>query len=311
MQETSKPITPTLQILAVKTKDKVYITDALEKDKYYKKDLSSYNINNEKPNKSNIEKWYEISEIPKTITRKVEGTTINQRYELKEGYPESELTPKVISYYDNDEYEEVLGLYTYKCDKTEPTEEEVDFELSIIDEQDNFKLIKEEFPVNYNFIDKLKYNPVQLPYKPCSLTDEETVYNLIRQYVRENIDTRYARIIDDDKWKFTVVKDIALYKPIEYQVDINAGYSRRKPKYENRYRTSKSIKMIEMSYKHTGYTRPPIFCGENYEDLKNNIDNYLKKLIDEINKPYVECPCCKGHGVVLHGYEENKKESRD
>lgn len=36
------------------------------------------------------------------------------------------------------------------------------------------------------------------------------------------------------------------------------------------------------------------------EDLKNNIDNYLKHLISIINEPLKECIHCNGNGVVLN-----------
>jgi len=40
------------------------------------------------------------------------------------------------------------------------------------------------------------------------------------------------------------------------------------------------------------------FRGETQEDLKNNIDNYCKGLIEFINKPTASCPYCKGRGII-------------
>jgi DNA-directed RNA polymerase subunit RPC12/RpoP len=40
------------------------------------------------------------------------------------------------------------------------------------------------------------------------------------------------------------------------------------------------------------------FRGKTQEDLKNNIDSYCKKLIEFINEPVVDCPHCKGRGIV-------------
>lgn len=229
-----------LKILAIKTKDKVYITDANESS-YNKTNFTYYKINGKKPKEANLKNWYEISKIPTIITQKVSGESINKRYELKEVYPESELTPKTLPYPLPDEFEEVSGLYTYNCDKSEDTEQEVEFEISIIDETDDFKLIKEDYPVSHTFMDKLKYNPVQLSYKPSSISSEQA-YTIIRNYVKEHIDGRYARVTSDYDFHFEVEKYIVLNEPLEYQIDINQGYPRRKSKYETRYQSKRSIK---------------------------------------------------------------------
>jgi hypothetical protein len=47
-----------------------------------------------------------------------------------------------------------------------------------------------------------------------------------------------------------------------------------------------------------GYTIVTPFKGNSLQDLKNNIDTYLTSLITEINKPLVDCPHCKGLGVI-------------
>ena len=39
--------------------------------------------------------------------------------------------------------------------------------------------------------------------------------------------------------------------------------------------------------------------GEKYQDLEKNIDDYLTKLITYINEPLVDCPHCKGRGVIM------------
>ena len=41
------------------------------------------------------------------------------------------------------------------------------------------------------------------------------------------------------------------------------------------------------------------FTGENQDDLKQKIDAYCEDLIKFINEPIVDCPHCKGRGVVL------------
>ncbi len=100
---------------------------------------------------------------------------------------------------------------------------------------------------------------------------------------------------------FTVEKVLDLYKPYEYTVDANANYHRRKAKYEKRYRNVRTHKVYEAAPKpYNNYPVVESFSGKNYEDLKQNIDNFLNELMDEINEPVVECKCCKGRGVIIN-----------
>ena len=300
-----------LKILAIKTKDVVYITDANE-NSYNKSIFTYYKIDGKKPKEGYLKDWYEISKIPTKITKKVSGTDINKRYELKEGYPESELTPKLLEYPFPDEYEAIYGLYTYKSDKTEDTEQEIDFEISIIDETDDFKLIKEDYSVAHTFMDKLKYNPVQLPYRPCSISGEQA-YNIIRKYVKEHIDGRYARVSSDYDFHFEVEKYITLNEPLEYQVNINQCYPRRKAKYETRYQKCRSVKVLNIKSKNSDRsygddcTIPQPFVGETYEKLIENMNKYLEDLINYINKPLEDCPHCKGMGVIFKEMDFNER----
>lgn len=308
----TKGVVLTLKLIAIKTKDKVFISDA-ENDTYYKKDLTRYIFDGEKPKEANIKKWYEISKVPTKITEVISGAIINQRYELKKGYPVSELTPQIIGYYDNDEYEEVMGLYEYKYDRKPEYESEVKFEISVIEEQDGFKLIKEDFKVSHQFIDRLKFNEVQLPFRPCKMTTEET-YKIIREYVKTHIDGRYASIKSDYDFHFEVMKKVQLYEPNFYEVDVNNNLfgRKRKPKYETRRQDNRAFTILNIrrnnSDKNYGDNClvPDPFRGETYEDMVNNINTYLENLIKEINKPLEDCPCCKGTGIKIK--EEIKDE---
>jgi hypothetical protein len=287
-----------LKIIAIKTKDKVYISDNIKNESYFNTRLKRYIFDGDKVVETFNKDWFELKQIPNLIQEKKSGEYINKRYELKAGYPISELTPKVIPYEDNDEFEEVMGLYERKYDTTEETLENVEFELIIVEELDDFTIIKQDFDVQYGLIDKISIRPILLPTRPCQTTIQQS-YDIIRKYIREHIDSKYARITSDDEWKFTVTKDVKLYEPLEYSIDLNAGTRKRKTNYVSRLKTIKSIKLLEMSYKHDGYEKPTIFKGSNYEDLLKNINEHLANIVSEINKPYIECPCCKGDGVIL------------
>jgi hypothetical protein len=301
-----------IKLIVIKTKNKVYISDEKE-DSYNKMNLSYYLFDGIKPKEGNLKRWYELDNVPTKITKKVEGECINKRYELKKGYPSSDLTPSIIPYGESEEFEEIIGLYEYKYDRKPDYYEKVEFELSIIDEQDDFKLIREDYTVAHSFMDKLKYNPVQLPYKPCAMTTEQT-FKIIREYIKGNIDGRYARVSSDYDFHFEVVKNVELYEPEFYTVDVNSSLfnKRRKPKYETRRKDNRNFAILNIKDKNSSKSygnncvTPIPFSGNTYEDMINNMKTYLENLIKEINEPLCECPHCKGTGIQLK--EENDNE---
>lgn len=290
-----------LKLAAIKTKEKVYITDNIENKSYFYTELKELLFDGQLAKSTYDNNWFEIPSIPNKIEKQRPKSKINQRYELKAGFPESDLTPKIVSYIDfNEEYDDVRGLYTYKFDEIEEGLDELKFEINIIEEVDGaFEMKRQEYKPIYNFLDKITTHPKLLPLKPCKLSNEDS-YRIIRNHVKANINPKYAEITSDYDFCFTVKKKIELYKPRQYQVDINAMYKRRKPKYETRYQQSRSVEIFQIAPKpYQNYTVVTPFEGENYEDLLKNIDTYLDDLMKVINEPLKECKCCKGNGVVL------------
>ena len=59
-----------------------------------------------------------------------------------------------------------------------------------------------------------------------------------------------------------------------------------------------------------GYPIIQGFRGKNHEDLKNNIDDYCRNLIEIINQPLVDCSYCKGYGVIIDESLMKKDEAK-
>lgn len=292
----------TLQLIAIKTKNKVFISDNIKNDSYFHTKLDGLIFDTGKLKPSYMKGWFEIDDIPTSIQKHKPKKKVNMRYELKEGYPVSELTPKVVSYSDfDDEYDDVRGLYTYKYDEVEEGIEEVEFEINVIAEtEDDFNLERMDYKPVYNFLDRIQIHPLLLPTRPCVLTKEES-YRIVRNFVKANIDPKYAKITSDYDFCFTVKKVFDLYKQEEYRVNINA-MTKRKPKYETRYRRTREVTIFEVAPQaRDGYPVIQEFVGKSYEDLVNNINTYLNDLIAKINEPVVECSCCGGFGVIFNG----------
>lgn len=290
-----------LKLIAIKTKDKVYISDNVDNQSYFTSRLENLIFDGQELKNTYRRSWYELAELPTKISKHKPKKKVNQRYELKSGFPESELTPKVIPYNEFDEsYEDVSGLYTYKYEEEEEGLEDIKFEVNIIEEIDgDFSLTEVKYKLQHNFLDTLNTHPAVLTSKYCKLSKEES-YKVIREFIKSNIDTKYATITSDYDFCFTVKKNIEYYKPESYTVNVNAMHKRRKPKYETRFNTHRTQTIFEVAPKpYQSYTVVTEFEGENYEDLQKNIDTYLNELITKINAPLVECECCKGLGVIV------------
>lgn len=293
-----------LKLVAIKTKNNVLISDNINGNGYFYTKLANYLYDGEKPVKTYHKDWFEFNTIPTKIEKQLPARKINERYELKEGFQETELTPKVInkSYIDEDsDFYEVKGLYDYKYETEDSGFEDVPFEITVAEEFDGeFNITRMDYEPKYSLLDRITTHPVLLPTKACYLTKEES-YKIIRNHVKTNIDPKYAKITSDYDFCFTVEKVIELHKPYAYEVNVNANYSRRKPKYEKRYNTVRSVKVYEAAPKtYNSYPIVEPFSGKDYDDLKNNIDAFLNNLMEMINEPVVECEHCKGRGVILN-----------
>jgi hypothetical protein len=294
----------TLKLIAIKTKSKVLISDNIDGSGYFHTRLTSYIIDGEKVQKTYKSDWFELKQLPQKIEKQLPAERVNKRYELREGFQETELTPKVIneSCIDEDsEYYEVKGLYEFKFDELEPRTEEIEFEINVIEELDtDFEITRQDYDYKYNLLDRIQTHPMLLPTKPCSLTREES-YRIIRNHIKANIDPKYASISSDYDFCLTVVKKIELYKPKQYEVNINQG-TRRKPKYQTRFNNSRTVTVYETAPKsYQNYTIVEAFTGKNAEDLNNNIKLFLDELMQKINEPLIDCPHCQGNGVILDG----------
>lgn len=308
-----------LQLIAIKTKDKIFVSADVENQGIYAaqySDLTRFKFDGEIPVRTYKNNWFSAKQIPEKIEKIIPPKRINDRWELKEGFPVTVKTPEVLEYKYNsdkdygsacfpDEYSEFEAIYEHKHEWSEETYEQVEFQINVIAELEQFEIVKEEFKLKYNLLDQLNTHPVLLPTKPCSLSSEES-YKIIREYVKKNIDTKVAKITSDYDFCLTVEKIIRLSEQEVYQVDINNSIfdkRKKKPKYETRYRANRQVKVFETAPQlrdgvYGKYPRTPEFKGESYEDLQDNIKEYLESLIAEINKPLKDCPHCKGLGVM-------------
>lgn len=268
-------------------------------------DCSKYLFDSKVAESTNKEAWYRLDKIPTTILEKKLNEHINERYELKAGYTATNMLPQVIKQEEIDEYEEVLGLYTYKYDLVSGGYKEIEFTIEKVYEREDFVFIPNKYNAQTDLITQIEYPEEVYQDKPCRI-NSTTMFKLIRNYVKAHIDTSVATIKSDYDFHFEVVKKIALAEPYGIRVDINNSFinTRRKPRWVDRMISTKEVTIINFKDKPTStdYGKEcrvaPSIVGENYIDVQERVENYLSELMKQINKKYCECPNCKGWGVV-------------
>lgn len=327
-----------IKLIGIKVKDKgVYITDNINNDTYSSTKVQSYVINGEKPQPSFQKSWYLVSEEPKTVQQLVNQPNINRRYELidkslsdkfKDTYKEEDV---FRGYNDDDEKVFVEGfipaLYQFNWDTQEPVLQDVEFEYETIAEIDNLdepntwsyptygqygKVVSPitNNNVKRNMIDEIVTPKILIHKKPCKLTKLES-FQIVRAFIKDNIDPKVAQITSDYDFCFAVEKRVPLHKPVEYTVDVNNnifGGRKKKPKYENRVQKSKNYDVFKIApAPYQSYNVIEEFEGDSEDNLQENIQAYLDHIIAVINEPLIECSCCGGTGHVILNKENNGK----
>ena len=280
----------------------IYIKD--DDGSYYSSipDLFFDGVSAEKTYKEN---WYKLNTIPKSVSKRLPDKRVNVRYELKAGYKTSDLMPPVINMtsLSDTEYEEVAGLYDYKCDTEDQGLEELEFEINLIYKKNDFKWLKKKYNGNSSLLSQIEIHPDILQEFPQSLSSEQ-MYDVIRNFVKTNINNQVARITSDYDFHFEVQRKILIAEPYNYDVDLNSTNKRKKPNWVKKWVDSKQETIINLKRtpRDSSYGSnciiPSAIYGSSAVDLENRVNEYLENLMKEINKQYQECPHCKGWGVT-------------
>lgn len=321
-----------LIIEGIETNSGIYIRN---KSSYHSSQLIPLYFDEVNPINSEHINWCKIDKVPVSIKKLIKGVNINFRYEILDESFVNDVLKKVfirdeVAEYDDEDYvwiwkskySKFQSLYKLVWDISEDSFEEVEFEYIKLMKIDNLpEITKFSYPAQIgqwrheglstvsdnNIIqqelDKIIFPSPLMSVRPCKLSSKHS-YDLVREYIKTNIDSKYAEITSDYNFCFTVKKKIHLDSPVGYEVDINNNIfskRKRKPKYVTQYRKSRSVTIFEMTSSndnYKGYTVLKGFEGTSHKNLAENIENYLTKLINEINKPLVDCPHCKGLGVT-------------
>ena len=157
--------------------------------------------------------------------------------------------------------------------------------------------------VTYSELEQVLTPEFLLHEKPCTLSSKQ-FYNIIRSYVKDNIDKTQAVVTSDYEFCFAVSKRIEI-KPYEIrreQLKTN-GKSYRTPKFTSSQIKYEDVRVFEITNKVDKYREYPVLDdikGESLQDLVDNVKVYLDTLIEKLNKPVKRCDCCNGKGYMLN-----------
>lgn len=313
---------------------------------YWFGENKTYIINGMEPKPTFSNVWWFYPEQDKITTYETlrSGFTKVVGFELKDGSLESEKIPKHLSLEDvNYHYDDDFDGYVWgKMQSLEPLYKKVekttesqfvqtDFEedsqgfidIENPDDLVNMKIkLKQKSgwstkTVEWNLKDVVSYDslvsmlvPELVHHKqPCSI-DSKTSYEIVRNYVLENIDRKEARVTSNYDFCFAVSKLVKIKPWVKTTEEKKAnGKSYAKPRITKKTIETKEVEIFEMTYSpknYNGYTPIEGFKGENLHDLAENIKLYLDELMAVINAPVSECEHCNGYGHIVHKAETHK-----
>lgn len=250
-----------MKIIAIKTNEGYLISDNIENKSYFTSHIKDLFFDSVKADTTFKSDWFKIKSKPVKIERLIYGTTNYVGFKLKD----ESLSDRFKETYWNDEvfdedaeyldfFRDISSLYERIVKKTEDKFEQVEFEwdeileIEIFKEPDGFNYKaagqweRETYPsiteknLKYDILTQVITPSILLHTQPCKLSSKET-YDIIRKYIKENINPRVAEITSDYDFCFTVKKKIPLAKPYSYQIDVNNSIfdkRKRKPSYETR-----------------------------------------------------------------------------
>lgn len=137
---------------------------------------------------------------------------------------------------------------------------------------------------------------------PCTIKSN-TMFRLLRSYVKEHLNGKVAVIKSDYDFVFEVHKMLPC-RP--YEVKYTHPFARTKAardKVHVRQESNRTIPILHITHAvnvhgtQYGAKIMPDFNGANLSDLLDKVDNYLADRMAEINAPLRFCEKCNGSGI--------------
>ena len=291
-----------LKILCIENQNGEVFVSRDDRDplQYNWNSLSGYKFDGELGEATQHESWLKIKQVPIEITQNVcvrEGHVI--KYKLKDEFiPNDSLPSEVLlesTYVPH--WEDIQGLYESVYSQPLYEWQPVAFRAYVVsNKKEGWHPVSAPFEPTYSLLDRICVKPRDLQDCFCILEGEQ-LYKIIRKHVRFHIDPKIAVISSDYDFCFRVQKNVELAQEEGYEVNISRTKTK---KMVTRYRRTYAVNVFSMCPKpYQDYEKLEPIRGNDLEDLKNNLNEFLDNLMEEINEPLKECPHCKGRGVLV------------
>lgn len=269
--------------------------------------------------------WGMVSCIVKTLQRIIPPGNILEKYVLKEEYVNSDKCnlPKELPSntfevdYDDDgdrtviskEYGAFYDCYNPKYISGELSYANVEF---VIIDKDCEPV---ELPpyVKVKFPDSLIHHPETWHKYPCYISAVD-LFNLIYPELKNVCEVNSERLNMSDYKNIGILEiSIKIQLPKSLQKKVSYSYyptiRSKKPKTAYKTPTSISYNFLRIVRDHKEYKDGSLLVGEisadNYEELKQKINKYIKDLVSLIDIPLMTiCEYCKGLGLITNKHED-------
>jgi hypothetical protein len=334
-------MTDAYKLKAYTSKEGVFVAEVQKYSYgYYPIKFDVYRINDKDPKLTASGYWFFFPDKDIfSVKRKVNPKNINHRYILKDDSMKSKKIPLKLSredvgYSQDSDYDtywknfsSLRSLYKEIYDTTEGSWEEIDFTVDVIGDIEISDLSKPESMVVsvlndeswthqgvkeidimdvaiFSELEQMLVPEFAIHKRPCSISSKIT-YSIVRQYVKDNLNSSVALITSDYKFCFTVKKKVKI-KPYELRSEQKKsnGRSYAKPRISSKNVDHKQIEVFAMTHageNYKGYIPIKGFKGESINDLIENVKLYLDELMQHINSDVSECEHCSGYGHVMTG----------
>lgn len=312
---------------------KGYLIKEKKDDTWRQGKVSSLEFNGKLVEKTFHHNWYSTLTLDNCLLVTPERKETDY-YQLKENVLETPELPKIQKHIDYDSGYRAFYDVVYKT--IPETKDEVIITKEIVCKIDDIEKTKgfsftiknptypnsqpaiqiTESKAIHQLVDTIIFPKPALALRPTKLSSVDS-YEIIRNHINDNIDPKYAEVTSNYEFCLTVTKKIPLSETIEYTYDDNFTIfgRKKKPKFKKGYRTERKQVVYECApvrdgKVYSGYSKCIEFQGDSYEDLVKNINTYLERIMKEINEPLIDCPKCKGQGVITDtNYEEVQEKT--
>jgi hypothetical protein len=226
---------------------------------------------------------------------------------------------------DQPVYDEVVeAIYCYQYELTPETFEDVEvewevlfnYEGDILDPGTSFdcsttwnsyrskheQRILTSDSVMHQAIDEIMFPDLLLHECPSSFSSSQ-MYEITRNYIKENIDTSVAEIVSDHDFCFKVNKKVKKNTPevlTYYDLFARTKKARNKPQTKTiHYDRYIVFEMTHEPENYKDYTPIPAMYADTEAELVEKVNAWLKYVIGVINEPLCQCPHCKGRGYLV------------